>query len=40
MLGLDDIPMSERRNKLVAGNSYTDKVMYRAMYNVNKDKER
>ena len=40
MLGLDDIPMSERRNKLVAGNSYTDKVMYQAMYNVNKDKQR
>ena len=31
MLGLDDIPMSERRNKLVAGDSYTDKVMYQAM---------
>jgi len=40
MLGLDDIPMSERRNKLVAGETYTDKVMYRAMYNVNKDKNR
>ena len=40
MLGLDDIPMSERRNKLVAGNTYTDKVMYQAMYNVNKDKHR
>ena len=40
MLGLDDIPMSERRNKIVAGNSYTDKVMYQAMYNVNKDKQR
>jgi len=40
MLGLDDIPMSERRNKLVAGDSYTDKVMYQAMYNVNKDKQR
>ena len=40
MLGVDDIPMSERRNKLVAGNSYTDKVMYQAMYNVNKDKQR
>ena len=40
MLGLDDIPMSERRNKLVAGNTYTDKVMYQAMHNVNKDKER
>ena len=40
MLGLDDIPMSERRNKIVAGNSYMDKVMYQAMYNVNKDKAR
>ena len=40
MLGLDDIPMSERRNKLVAGETYTDKVMYQAMYNVNKDKQR
>ena len=40
MLGLDDIPMSERRNKLIAGETYTDKVMYQAMYNVNKDKNR
>ena len=40
MLGLDDIPMSERRNKIVAGESYMDKVMYQAMYNVNKDKNR
>ena len=40
MLGLENIPMSERRNKLVAGDSYTDKVMYHAMYNVNKDKNR
>ena len=40
MLGLDDIPMSERRNKIVAGNKYSDKVMYQAMYNVNKDKQR
>ena len=40
MLGLDDIPTSERRNKLIAGNSYTDKVMTTAIYNVNKDKLR
>jgi len=40
MLGYDDIPTSERRNKLIAGNSYTDKVMTTAIYNVNKDKLR
>ena len=40
MLGHDDIPISERRNKLIAGSSYTDKVMTTAIYNVNKDKTR
>ena len=40
LVGLDDIPMRERRNKLIAGETYTDKVMYQAMYNVNKDKQR
>tara|TARA_R110001592_G_scaffold141348_2_gene362807 strand:+ start:154 stop:597 length:444 start_codon:yes stop_codon:yes gene_type:complete len=40
MLGHDDIPTSERRNKLIKGNSYTDKVMTQAIYNVNKDKNR
>jgi hypothetical protein len=40
MLGLDNIPTSERRNKIIAGNSYTDKVMTTAIYNVNKDKLR
>ena len=40
MLGQDDIPTSERRNKLIKGNSYTDKVMTQAIYNVNKDKQR
>ena len=40
MLGDDDIPTSERRNKLIAGNSYTDKVLTEAIYNVNKDKQR
>ena len=40
MLGYDDIPTSERRNKLIAGNSYTDKVMTTAIYNVNRDKQR
>ena len=40
MLGEDDIPTSARRNKLIAGNSYTDKVLTEAIYNVNKDKTR
>ena len=30
----------ERRNKLIAGKSYTDKVLSQAIKNVNKDKNR
>ena len=40
ILGQDDIPTSARRNKLIAGDTYTDKVMTQAIYNVNKDKQR
>ena len=40
MLGEEDIPQSERRNKIINGKSYTDKVLTQAIYNVNKDKER
>ena len=40
MLGQDDIPTSTRRNKLIAGETYTDKVLTQAIYNVNKDKQR
>jgi len=40
MLGEDDIPTSARRNKLIKGISYTDKVMTKAIHNVNKDKTR
>ena len=40
MLGEDDIPVSSRRNKIIKGDSYTDKVLTQAIYNVNKDKER
>ena len=40
MLGQDDIPTSARRNKLIAGETYTNKVMTQAIYNVNKDKQR
>jgi len=40
MLGEEDIPTSARRNKIINGNTYTDKVMTQAIYNVNKDKNR
>ena len=40
MLGDEDIPASERRNKLINGKSYTAKVLTQAIYNVNKDKQR
>ena len=38
MLGKEDIPVSGRRNNIIKGNSYMDKVLTRAIYNVNKDK--
>ena len=40
MLGEDDIPTSERRNSIMNGKSYIDKVLQTSIYNVNKDKER
>ena len=40
MLGEDDIPTSERRNSIMKGKSYIDKVLQTSIYNVNKDKER
>ena len=40
MLGEEDLPISKRRNKLIAGKSYTDKVLTKAIYSVNKDKKR
>ena len=40
MLGDEDIPTSERRNKIISGNSYSDKVFTKAIYNVNNDKNR
>jgi hypothetical protein len=40
MLGEDDIPISERRNKIMRGETYTDTVMKTAIKNVNKDKSR
>ncbi|GAG80922.1 unnamed protein product [marine sediment metagenome] len=40
MLGLEDIPISERRNSIMKGKSYIDKVLITSIYNVNKDKNR
>ncbi len=40
MLGEEDIPTSERRNKIMKGKSYMDKVLITSIYNVNKDKNR
>jgi len=39
MLGEEDINTG-RRNKIINGDTYTDKVMTKAIYNVNKDKNR
>ena len=40
MLGEEDIPTSERRNSIMKGKSYIDKVLQTSIYNVNKDKNR
>jgi|EP01047_Picozoa_sp_COSAG01_P079596 hypothetical protein len=40
MLGEEDIPTSKRRNKIMKGGSYIDKVLITSIKNVNKDKER
>ena len=40
MLGEEDIPTSERRNKITKGETYTDKVLITSINNVNKDKQR
>jgi len=39
MLGKEDIPTSSA-NSIIRGNTYTDKVLTKAIYNVNKDKHR
>lgn len=40
MLGEEDIPSSEKRNSIMRGKTYTDKVLQTAIHNVNKDKTR
>ena len=39
MLGEEDINIGSR-NKIISGTSYMDKVMTKAIYNLNKDKTR
>jgi len=40
MLGEEDVPISKRRNKIMRGESYMDKVLITAIKNVNNDKTR
>jgi len=40
MLGEEDVPISDRRNKIMKGETYTDKVLKVSINNINKDKYR
>jgi hypothetical protein len=40
MLGEEDIPTSTKRNSIMKGETYTDKVLITSIENVNKDKNR
>jgi hypothetical protein len=40
MLGEEDVPTSKKRNKIMRGKTYTDKVLITAIKNVNNDKTR
>jgi hypothetical protein len=40
MLGEEDLPTSEKRNSIMRGKTYTDKVLQVAIDNVNRDKNR
>jgi hypothetical protein len=40
ILGEEDIPTSSRRNKIMKGSSYMDKVLKTSINNVNTDKNR
>ncbi len=40
LLGEEDIPTSTKRNKIMKGQSYIDKVLITSINNVNKDKDR
>jgi hypothetical protein len=38
MLGEEDIPTSTKRNSIMKGKKYTDKVLIKSIKNVNNDK--
>ena len=40
IVGDEDIPETNRANKIMKGNSYSDKVLSKSIQNVNKDKTR
>jgi|TARA_B110001454_G_scaffold73064_1_gene70757 hypothetical protein len=40
ILGKDDLPVSNHRNSIMKGKTYTDKVLITSIKNVNKDKKR
>ena len=40
LLGKEDLPTSTQRNKIMLGNTYTDKVLSKAIKLINKDKNR
>jgi hypothetical protein len=40
LLGTEDLPTSVRRNKIMSGNSYSDKVLKKAIKLINNDKNR
>jgi len=40
ILGKDDLPISNHRNSIMKGKTYTDKVLITSVLNVNNDKER
>jgi hypothetical protein len=40
MLGEEDIPSSKRRNKIMKGETYMDRVLQTSIKNVNNDKNR
>lgn len=40
MLGEEDLPTSKKRNSIMRGETYMDKVLRKSVINVNKDKDR
>jgi len=40
MLGQEDVPTGKKRNTIMRGKTYTDKVLIKSIHNVNNDKTR